>query len=437
MSTPLPHLGPDERRLILNCARLELGGPLLEQTLEILQKPLGWGAVVFFAGLHSVAPLLHRHLKRFEGEITVPQEARQALLRLFHRAGYQNRQFSSALHDLLERFAIGGIPVIVLKGLSLVELVYGNLSLRPLIDINLLIPRENLEKARALLLQGGYFMRTLDPSRGRLFSQFHLIKLNDFRVHLLLQWHPVNWPRVHAIDLRPFWEEAQPVRLSRRDALILSPVDLVLYLCLHPDRHGFLNIPALALEDPTEFVFDEWTENRLIRFADIHETIRHYQGVIDWEVLVERAKAGGIEGSVYASLRWVTELFGQPVESWVLKALRPPTSRRLRRRLYEALSEKSSDGNASSGANDLIRRWWMGQRKRTQIRLAHLLRLLEFVFPRRDELRVMYRLNSHRGVSGIYVVHVGRTLVFGLLPWICRVLVKRRPPKAIDSRRRS
>jgi len=59
MSRSLPQLGPDERQLILNCARMELDGPLLHRTEEILQKPLAWDAVLFFAELHSVAPLLH------------------------------------------------------------------------------------------------------------------------------------------------------------------------------------------------------------------------------------------------------------------------------------------------------------------------------------------------------------------------------------------
>ncbi|HZY31377.1 MAG TPA: nucleotidyltransferase family protein [Candidatus Methylomirabilis sp.] len=426
-ATP-PYLGPEERQLILNCARLDLDGHLMEQTEELLHKPLAWDAILFFAGLHSVGPLLYRNLKRFEGANTIPREARRTLLCLSHRPAYQNRQFSRALHDLLEVFARGGIPVIVLKGLSLVELIYRNLSLRPLIDINLLIPRERLEKARGLLWQGGYVMRLLDPSRGRSFSQLKLTRPGNFRVNLLLQWHPVNWPRIHAIDLRRFWEEAQPARLSGQDALIPSPIDLVLYLCLLPDRHGFLNIAALDVEDPKEFVFTEWTENRLIRFTDIRETIRHHQATIDWSELVERAKAIGIEGSVYASLIWITTLFGPTVEPWVVEALRPPACRHLRRRLYEALSGNSRDHKTHAATNGVARSWWMKQRKRTQIRLTHLLLLFEFAFPSRHELRVLYRLDSNKGTFGIYVLHVANSLVVGILPWIYRVLTKRKPP---------
>lgn len=431
-ATP-PYLGPEGRQLILNCARLDLDGHLMEQTEELLHKPLAWDAILFFAGLHSVGPLLYRNLKRFKGANTIPREARRTLFCLSHRPAYQNRQFSRALHDLLEVFARGGIPVIVLKGLSLVELIYGNLSLRPLIDLNLLIPGERLERARRLLGREGYAVRTWDPYQRGMFSQLKLVRASDFRINLVLQWHPVNWPRIHALDLRRFWGEAQPVRLSGRDALIPSPIDLVLYLCLVPERHGFLNIPALDVEDPNEFVFTEWTENRLIRFTDIRETIRHYRATIDWSELVERAKAIGIEGSVYASLIWITTLFGPTVEPWVLESLRLPACRRLRRRLYEALSGNSSDHKTHAATNGVARSWWMKQRKRTQVRLTHFLLLFEFAFPSRHELRVLYRLDSNKGTFGIYVLHVAKSLVFGILPWIYRVLTKRKPP-AISAR---
>lgn len=428
MTARLPDLGRAERQLILNCARRDLDGPALHQTREILEQPLSWDAVVFFAWFHSVAPLLHRHLKRFDGSGRIPQEVRKKLLQLFHRVGFRNRRYSSALQEVLDVLADSGVPVIVVKGISLAELIYGSLSLRPLIDLNLLIPEADRVKGRDLLLRKGFVHWNRNPAQGGPFSQFHLVKRSDFRVDLLLQWHPVNWPRVHGIDLRRFWDEARPVQLSGRNTLIPSPVDLILYLCLLPDRHGFPNAAALEIEDPGTFVFTEWTGNRLIRFTDIHEVIRHYQGAFDWEILVERAKASGVEGSAYASLSWVTKLFGDTVAPWALEALRPPTPRRLRKRLYEALSGNSSDHKTHAATNGVARNWWMKQRKRTQVRLTHLLLLFEFAFPSRHELRVLYRLDSNKGTFGIYVVHVGKSLVFGMLPWIYRVLTKRKPP---------
>ena len=435
MSNRLPQLAPDERQLILNYARLDLDGPLLHQTEEILQRPLAWDAVLFFAELHSVAPLLHYHLKRLDGVGLIPPEARRRLLQLSHRAGYQNRHFSQALRELLEAFAEVGIPVIVLKGLSLVELIYGNLSLRPLIDLNILIPSEKLETAENLLLRMGYADSIPHPLQNFyrwLKSHVHLVRSGDFEVRLLLQWDVEDGPRNHAIYLPHLWEEAQPARLSGCDALIPSAHDFVLYLCLQPNKHGYINVPALHVEDLASLVFAEWSNNRLIRFTDIYEAIKHHQGTIDWEVLIERARASGTEGSVYTSLYWVTKLLGPVVEPWVINSLRPPSPRRFRKWLFEALVE---DNKSAKSVKASFMAWWLTMQKRSQLRLLTLLKFFEFIFPRRDELKLYYRLHSERAVFAVYLFHVGKSLFRGVLgfpPWLYCMLTRRRSPGTLS-----
>ncbi|MDV2494994.1 MAG: nucleotidyltransferase family protein [bacterium] len=432
MSNRLPQLGPDERRLILNCARLELDGPLLHQTEEILQKPLVWDAVLLFAELHSVAPLLHYNLKRFDGEGVIPPEARRRLMQLSHRAGYRNRYYSQALRELLEAFAEAGIPVIVLKGLSLVELVYGNLSFRPLIDLNLLIPKEALEAAEGVLMRMGYADTMPQPLQGFyrwLKSHVHLARPGDFEVHLMLQWDVVSRPRVHAIDHPRLWKESQPVRLSGCDTLIPSAHDLILYLCFQPDKRGYLNVPALHVEDIAGFVFAEWSDNRLIQFTDIYEVIKNYQGAIDWEVLINRARASGTESSVYASLNWVTKLLGPVVEPRVLDSLRPPSPRRIRKWLFEAIVQEPKEAKSATAVKAAFRAWWLKMQKRSQLRLIILLELLEFIFPRRDELKLYYRLHSERAVFSVYLIHVAKSLfrsALGFPPWLYCMLTRRR-----------
>jgi hypothetical protein len=429
MSVQLPSLGRDERQLILNCARLELHGSLRQQTEGLLQRPLAWDAVLLFTELHSVAPLLHYNLKRFDGSELIPPEARRRLLQLFHRAGYRNRHYSQALHELLEAFAEAGIPVIVLKGLSLVELIYRNLSLRPLIDLNLLIPGEALETAENVLMRMGYadvIPRPLQGFHRWLMSHVCMSRPGDFEVHLMLQWDVVNRQRIYAIDHPRLWEEAQPVRLSGCDAFILSPIDLVLYLSVQSDKSGFLNAAATHLEDPAAFVFTEWTENRLIRFTDICEVIKHYQGAIDWEVLIERARVSGIEGSIYTNLHWVTQLLGSVTDPWVLDALRPPSPRRIRKWLFEALVEQNKGAKSVKAS---FRAWWLKMHKRSQLRLISLLELLEFIFPRRDELELYYRLHSKSTVFSVYLIHVAKSLfrsALGFPPWLYCMLTRRR-----------
>lgn len=426
MIEKIPKLGTDEQQLILNCARLELDSLLFRQTEEILQKPIAWDAVVFYAKLHSVASLLYRNLKLFNYLDQIPREARRTLLRLSHRTEYQNRLLSNALHDLLKLFSDADIPVIVLKGISLVEIIYGHFSLRPLIDLNLLVPKEKLESAKRLLLRNGYTIQPQDPAQGRLFPQLHLEKRRDFEVHILLQWHIVNWPRIHAFDLPRIWREVQSIRLSGCDTLIPSPVDLVLYLCFQPDKHCFLNFPAIQTKDPVQFIFTEWTNNRLIRFVDIYEVIRHYRNVLDQTLLIERARTSGIQESVYTSLNWITKLIGEVVEPWVLEALHPPSPRRIRKWLVEALNHQPSDHVSAKSTKTLFRAWWLKREKLSQLHMIQLLNLLEFTFPRREELSCLYGLRSKKLAVAVWPFHIIKTFFLGLLPWIYCVFVKGR-----------
>ncbi|MBI4526612.1 MAG: nucleotidyltransferase family protein [Deltaproteobacteria bacterium] len=427
-ASPPPHLGPDERKLIINCARLELQDALREQTRALIHKPLAWDAILFHAELHSVAPLLYRSLKRLNGFDQIPTEARQALLRLFHRAGYQNRKFSGAVQEIAQSFAAVSIPVIVLKGLSLVELIYGSLSLRPLIDLNLLIPKEMLRRAMRLLLQMGYSHWTRYPLRRFyewLYSQNYLVRAKEFDIHLLLQWDVVNWPKIHAIDLRRVWADAQSARLSGCDARVLSPVDFLLYLCLQPGKQGFLNNAAVHEEDPATLIFTEWTDNRLIRFTDIYETIRHYQATLDWEILIHRAKASGFEGSVYTNLLWVQKLYGQAVPDRVLSNLRPSPPRFLRRWIFEALAQTRNHASTM-----IFRRWWLKKPKLAQLRWVKRLDLLEFIFPRQEELRLRYQFRWKKMARAACLLHSGKAIArcaFGVLPLIYCLLTRRKP----------
>jgi hypothetical protein len=238
------------------------------------------------------------------------------------------------------------------------------------------------------------------------------VKPGDFPVHLLLQWDVVNWPRIHAIDVVRLVADARPARLAGREARVPSPEDLLLYLCLQADRHGHGNLASVGELDALELVFGEWWDNRLIRFTDVAEAIRRFRGAIDWRRVVDRALAGGVEGSAYASLYWVTALYGPPIAPGVLEALGRPRPRRLRRRLFAALAREP-------GAT--FRRWWVRRSKRSQLRVVKLLDLLELVFPTRRELARHRRLRPGPAVGAAYLRHVAASLlpcVLGSLPWL-------------------
>src|SRR6266516_1527194 len=147
----MPRLGPFERELLLLCGRVRLDAAGATRIGKLVRESLDWEALVEYGRLHSVAPLLRRHLGA-TGELEhVPAEAGAKLLALSHRAEYQNACFAEEHAAVAAQFEERGVRAIAPKGLTLVELVYGSRALRPLIDLVYLVPRHAVHTAARAL----------------------------------------------------------------------------------------------------------------------------------------------------------------------------------------------------------------------------------------------------------------------------------------------
>src|SRR5260370_38643204 len=65
-------------------------------------------------------------------------------------------QLTAELFRLLDLFAREGIQVLPFKGPTLAMAAYGNLALRQFTDLDLLIRKEDVLRARGILLENGY-----------------------------------------------------------------------------------------------------------------------------------------------------------------------------------------------------------------------------------------------------------------------------------------
>ncbi|MCP4365035.1 MAG: nucleotidyltransferase family protein [Planctomycetes bacterium] len=64
------------------------------------------------------------------------------------------------------------MPVILLKGAHLAQVVYSNIALRPMGDIDILVKKNDLPKAKELLLELGYTpIKEVDIATACAYSQ--------------------------------------------------------------------------------------------------------------------------------------------------------------------------------------------------------------------------------------------------------------------------
>jgi hypothetical protein len=306
------------------------------------------------------------------------------------------------------------VPAIVPKGIVLAEREYGDLALRPLIDLVFLVRADRADGARRVLVERGYREERLRPVPALFRWSFpQLIFKKPGRpldLAVVLQWSLVTWPRLHRLDLESVWAGARTCTIGGTGALVLAPLDLLLYLCVQADNHGYLNRAALGSEDPVELLFGTWTNNRLVRFVDLREAIRHAGDELDWDLFVARARASMLEDAVHASLTLTNDLLGPTVPRSVLTALRPSRPPPLRRWLLGAAAPATNGRPPPAPAQRVAAQGWQRLSARRHIRFAQLLGLAELAFPRPRALRGAPGRGEGLPLAARYPLHVGHTI---------------------------
>ncbi|OAD21821.1 hypothetical protein THIOM_002406, partial [Candidatus Thiomargarita nelsonii] len=115
-----------------------------------------WESLVQFAVRQSVAPLLYHRLKTVYTSINIPASLKHKLQKAYLASGMQNTCLYSELSKIIKAFQNENIPVIVLKGAHLAQNVYGDITLRSMSDVDILVRKTDLLKAEEKRLEMGY-----------------------------------------------------------------------------------------------------------------------------------------------------------------------------------------------------------------------------------------------------------------------------------------
>lgn len=143
--------------------RLEMAPQDFEPWRNFLLAIEDWDAFIRDAELSAVAPLLCKHF--VEHDFAAPGKVGLTLkaLQLRHRSAAKARY--TLMQELLAAFAAAGIPVVALKGLALAPLLYPQDALRPMRDIDILVPAAQKQQAGGVLRELGFEMPDQQPSR--------------------------------------------------------------------------------------------------------------------------------------------------------------------------------------------------------------------------------------------------------------------------------
>ena len=237
----------------------------------------------------------------------VPQACMERLGEIVRKTLMNNLLQQAHLRDMLVILKEANIPVILLKGLWLGEVVYRDLKARDTSDIDLLLRLEDMPRFTKLVIEHGFDLPLntanicdLAPLSNE-FSLVHPTRKSFFDIH----WALTRTPHEKSVDEEKFWQRSEIYTIAGKPCRTLCIEDHLLYLCFHAAvHHRFVYVGPRALLDI----------DRLVA-----EPIRP----IDWQDLAARSRELSWDRGVWIMLHLTGKHLGSQVPTSVLDELYP------------------------------------------------------------------------------------------------------------------
>ena len=359
-----------EDQLLLICARPTLRPEHTHQIRQLLERPLIWDQIIQNASQEGLAGLLHAHLKDLDAVEVIPDWARGALKKSYYTTLAYNGYLKEELRQVFRVFENHSISVMLLQGMALLDKVYASPGMRPMCDIDLLVRPEDMAKILKELTNLGYFVLTRYP----LVCAKDGVKFDLHTEVAYLSRIGVS-PRSPIIESEPLWRNAVPWDMGFQDVRILSPIDQLLYLSAHLQKHSF---------------------SRLIWFADIVGLLERTPP-ISWEEMVQRADRLKLKTPTYFVLSYIKHVLQGPSDDTALDLLKPGRLGVIERYLHTQLLRNIR----VPGSGDVLFFLGMGSR------LDQVSFLIRTAFPKPDVLK---EIRGSRHIADLLIGYPRRAL---------------------------
>lgn len=210
----------------------------LEQSLS---SNLDWDQLLRSEACTYYLPLLYSRLKDFHLLDRLPEEYATLLQKAYYGSLVYNLFLKETVEDLLASASEAGLPVALLKGIALLYILYTDPALRPMVDIDLLIPRKALKVMEAILKEKG-FIRKPERVPPHHRAYMHRSGRPLIEVHLSLQ--ATEYSLISFESLSPY---LQPLTVGQGtlcsnsgQPLVFFPSLQVLHALLHSAVHRFV-----------------------------------------------------------------------------------------------------------------------------------------------------------------------------------------------------
>lgn len=241
----------------------------------VTQESIDWEQVWQIADKARVTPLLHQTTRKIPG---LPDWWREGCQAAYQKTGIINTLRFQELKALLADLREAGLGVIVLKGIALIELIYGNPAVRPMVDMDLLLRKHDIPQAIEIMAGRDYRVSggEIAPGSALAYENEILIrKQGPYGWQIELHWNLFNSTYYQRrLPEDEWWRTAVAITIDREQTLCLSPEWMLIHLCGHLafHHHG----------------------QGLLWWHDLAALLWTREGEIDWDYVLIQAQAANM-----------------------------------------------------------------------------------------------------------------------------------------------
>jgi hypothetical protein len=211
----------------------------------------------------------------------------------------RNVVLTEELCRILRALSAAQIEAIPYKGPALAVQAYGSLTYRRFLDLDVMVRKADVWRAKQVLTDLGYSSGTkrTEAQQDLLLHTQHNLQFtrDNNRLIVELHWEVASELFARSFHTESFWERLVPLQLNGQIIKTLAPEDLLLALCVHGSKHLW---------------------ERLSWICDIAELLRAHPEM-NWGAVFERAATGETARMLKLGLLLVKRLFDVPLSESV------------------------------------------------------------------------------------------------------------------------
>lgn len=205
-----------------------------------------------------------------------------------------------AAGQIIKSFHQAGIDCLLLKGADLRIRLYGDASLRPMSDLDLLTSSGDISSVRSLLEYLGFSLEPLCADKRPGFRQAFTNELEFLppsadSLMVDVHWEVTGPAQFYRLSFAALWNKSVLLDFQGSPVRVLSPEHALIHLCLHT------------------------REDSLIRLIDLALALRTFS--ISWPYLLDEVKHFRCQAPVYLMLQAMAQISPVLVPESVLKVL--------------------------------------------------------------------------------------------------------------------